>query len=46
MVEHWNSVEHCGTVLWNSIVEQYGGTLWNSKVEEWKCGAGNSGTVR
>ena len=52
MVEQWNSVKQCGGTLeqcgtlWNSIVDQYGGTVWNSKVEEWKCGAGNSGTVR
>ena len=35
MVEHWNSVEHCGTVLWNSTVEQCGTVLWNSVA---KCG--------
>ena len=45
------TVEQCGTMWWNigtvwNIVEQYCGTVWNGKVEEWKCGAGNSGTVR
>ena len=40
MVEQWNSVEqcggtleHCGTVLWNSTVEQCG-KVWNNVAEQ------------